>query len=266
MLTHEDLADRKRYLNARSTLITLLDLGVVPIINENDTVVTDEIKFGDNDTLGALVANLIEADALIILTDQLGLYTADPRRDPAASLISEGRADDASYEAMAGGIGSGISKGGMITKVRAAQRAARSGADTLIASGHEPDALIRLARGDALGTLLYATASPLAARKQWLADHLQLAGSLLLDDGAVRALGDGKSLLPIGVSSIVGEFERGAVVACRTLAGKEIARGLINYSSTEARRIARHATHEIEAILGYLDEEVLIHRDNMVLL
>ncbi len=266
LLTHEDLADRKRYLNARSTLITLLELGVVPIINENDTVVTDEIKFGDNDTLGALVANLIEADTLVILTDQLGLYSADPRRDPAATLISEGRADDPSYEAMAGGAASGISKGGMITKVRAAQRAARSGANTLIASGHEPDALLRLARGDDLGTLLYATASPLAARKQWLADHLQLAGSLLLDDGAIQALRDGKSLLPIGVSSIVGEFERGAVVACRTLSGKEVARGLINYSSAEARRIARHASHEIEAILGYLDEEVLIHRDNMVLL
>lgn len=266
LLTHDDLADRKRYLNARSTLITLLDLAVVPIINENDTVVTDEIKFGDNDTLGALVANLIEADALIILTDQMGLYSADPRRDPAATLISEGRADDASYETMAGGAASGISKGGMITKVRAAQRAARSGANTLIASGHEPDALLRLVRGDELGTLLYATASPLAARKQWLADHLQLAGSLLLDDGAVRALRDGKSLLPIGVSSIVGEFERGAVVACRTMAGKEVARGLINYSSAEARRIARHPTQEIEAILGYLDDDVMIHRDNMVLL
>ena len=266
LLTHEDLADRKRYLNARSTLITLLELGVIPIINENDTVVTDEIKFGDNDTLGALVANLIEADTLVILTDQLGLYSADPRHDPAATLISEGRADDASYETMAGGAGSGISRGGMITKVRAARRAARSGANTLIASGREPDALLRLARGDVLGTLLYATASPLAARKQWLADHLQFAGSLLLDDGAVRALRAGKSLLPIGVSSIVGEFERGAVVACRSLSGTEVARGLVNYSSSEARRIAGHASQEIESLLGYLDEEVLIHRDNMVLL
>ncbi|MCX7175519.1 MAG: glutamate 5-kinase [Proteobacteria bacterium] len=266
LLTHEDLADRKRYLNARSTLITLLELGVVPIINENDTVVTDEIKFGDNDTLGALVANLIDADTLVILTDQLGLYSADPRRDPAAKLISEGRADDTAYEAMAGGIGSSIGKGGMITKVRAAQRAARSGANTLIASGREPDALLRIASGDDLGTLLYATATPLAARKQWLADHLQLAGSLVLDDGAIQALHDGKSLLPVGVAGIEGEFERGAAVACRTRAGKEVARGLINYSSPEARRIAGHATHEIEAILGYLDEEVLIHRDNMVLL
>ena len=264
LLTHEDLSDRKRYLNARSTLITLLELGVVPIINENDTVVTDEIKFGDNDTLGALVANLIEADALVILTDQLGLYSADPRRDPAAVLISHGRAEDTAYEAMAGGVGSNIGKGGMITKVRAAQRAARSGANTLIASGHETDALLRLARGDDLGTLLYATATPLAARKQWLADHLQLAGSLLLDDGAIQALREGKSLLPVGVATVEGEFERGAAVACRTLAGKEVARGLINYSSAEARRIARHATHEIEAILGYFDEAELIHRDNMV--
>lgn len=266
LLTHEDLADRKRYLNARSTLITLLELGVVPIINENDTVVTDEIKFGDNDTLGALVANLLEADALIILTDQSGLFSADPRGDPSARLIDEGRADDTAYEAMAGGAGSSIGKGGMITKVRAAQRAARSGADTLIASGREPDALLRLARGEELGTLLYATASPLAARKQWLADHLQLAGSLLLDEGAVLALQDGKSLLPIGVISVVGEFDRGAAVACRTSSGEEIARGLINYSSGEARRIARHATQEIEGILGYLDEEALIHRNNMVLL
>jgi len=266
LLTHDDLADRKRYLNARSTLITLLELGVVPVINENDTVVTDEIKFGDNDTLGALVANLIDADALIILTDQLGLYSADPRLDPAAKLIGEGRADDAAYETMAGGVGSNIGKGGMITKVRAAQRAARSGANTVIASGREPDALLRIASGDEMGTLLYATASPLAARKQWLADHLQLAGSLLLDDGAIQALRAGKSLLPVGVSGIEGEFERGAAVACRTKSGTEVARGLINYSSSEARRIAGHASNEIEGILGYLGEGVLVHRDNMVLL
>lgn len=266
LLTHEDLADRKRYLNARSTLVTLLGLGVVPVINENDTVVTDEIKFGDNDTLGALVANLIDADTLIILTDQAGLFNADPRREPSAELITEGRADDAAYEAMAGGVGSNIGKGGMITKVRAAQRAARSGANTLIASGREPDALLRIANGGELGTLLYATASPLAARKQWLADHLQLAGSLLLDDGAVKALREGKSLLPIGVVGIEGDFERGAAVACRSKSRSEVARGLINYSSSEARRIAGHATNEIEAILGYFDEDVLIHRDNMVLL
>jgi glutamate 5-kinase len=266
LLTHEDLADRKRYLNARSTLQALLGYAVVPIINENDTVVTDEIKFGDNDTLGALVANLVEADALVILTDQSGLFTADPRQDAAATLITEGRADDRSFEAMAGGAGSGISKGGMITKVRAAQRAARSGAHTLIVSGREEDALLRAAQGAAIGTLLYATQSPLTARKQWLADHLQLAGSLILDEGAAKALRSGRSLLAVGVKSVEGDFERGAAIACRTLDGMEIARGLVNYSSSEARRIAGHGTPEIEALLGYLDDEELIHRDNLVLL
>ncbi|MBM3392748.1 MAG: glutamate 5-kinase [Betaproteobacteria bacterium] len=266
LLTHEDLADRLRYLNARSTLTALLELGVVPIINENDTVVTDEIKFGDNDTLGALVANLVEAEALVILTDQAGLYTADPRKDPAATLVTEHRADDPALEAMAGGAGSGISKGGMITKVKAAQRAARSGAHTLIASGREADVLPRLAQGEAFGTLLFASATPLAARKQWLADHLQLAGSLILDAGAVKALAAGKSLLPVGVTAVEGEFGRGAAVACRTPDGREIARGLVNYSSSEARRIARQPSVEIEAILGYLDEPELIHRDNLVLL
>jgi glutamate 5-kinase len=266
LLTHEDLADRLRYLNARSTLTALLQLGVVPIINENDTVVTDEIKFGDNDTLGALVANLVEAEALVILTDQAGLYTADPRKDPAATLVVEHRADDPALEAMAGGAGSGISKGGMITKVRAAQRAARSGAHTLIASGREADVLPRLSQGEALGTLLIASATPLAARKQWLADHLQLAGSLILDAGAAKALASGKSLLPIGVTAVEGEFERGAAVACRSADGHEIARGLVNYSSSEARRIARQPSSEIEALLGYLDEPELIHRNNLILL
>ena len=264
LLTHEDLTDRTRYLNARSTLNTLLELGVVPIINENDTVVTDEIKFGDNDTLGALVANLIEADTLIILTDQQGLYTADPRRDPAATLISEGRAEDRQYEAMAGGAGSGISKGGMITKIRAAQRAARSGAHTCIASGRTTDPLLRLAAGEAVGTLLYASSTPLQARKQWIADHLQLAGDLIIDDGAVAALKNGRSLLPVGVIEVRGDFERGAAVACRTVAGEEVARGLANYSATECRRIARKPTAEIEKLLGYIDEPELIHRDNMV--
>jgi glutamate 5-kinase len=266
LLTHEDLADRTRYLNARSTLQTLLDLDVVPIINENDTVVTDEIKFGDNDTLGALVANLVEAEALIILTDQKGLYSADPRLDPAATLIAEGRADDSRFEAMAGGAGSGISKGGMITKVRAARRAAKSGAHTLIVSGREPDSLLAAARGDAIGTLLYAAESPLAARKQWLADHLQLAGSLTLDAGAQVALAGGRSLLAVGVLRVDGDFERGAAVACRTADGREIARGLINYSSSEARRIAGHGTQDIETLLGYIDSAELIHRDNLVLL
>lgn len=265
LLTHADLSDRLRYLNARSTLSTLLSLGVVPIINENDTVVTDEIKFGDNDTLGALVANLIEADALIILTDQKGLYTADPRKDPGASLISEGQAEDRAYEAMAGGAGTGISRGGMITKIRAAQRAARSGAHTLIASGRETEPLIRLAQGEALGTLLYASSTPLAARKQWLADHLQLAGTLTLDDGAVRALSGGASLLSIGVIGVEGEFGRGAVVACCNRQGVEVARGLVNYPANEARRISQRASSEIEGVLGYVAESELIHRDNLVL-
>jgi glutamate 5-kinase len=266
LLTHEDMSDRARYLNARNTLHALLGYGVVPIINENDTVVTDEIKFGDNDTLGALVANLVEADALVILTDQRGLYTADPRQDFNVELIAEGRADDRRYEAMAGGAGSGISKGGMITKVRAAQRAARSGAHTVIVSGREEDALLHAAHGDGIGTLLYATETPLAARKQWLADHLQLAGSLILDGGAVQALREGRSLLPIGVIAVDGEFGRGAAVACRTPDGAEVARGLVGYSSSEARRIAKHGTQEIESLLGYIDEEELIHRDNLVLL
>jgi glutamate 5-kinase len=267
LLTHADLADRERYLNARSTLRTLLTLGVIPIINENDTVVTDEIKFGDNDTLGALVANLIDADALIILTDQPGLYTADPRKDPSATLVQQAQAGEAQLETMAGGAGSHIGRGGMITKVLAAKRAARSGAHTVIASGHETDVLLRLAEGEAIGTLLLAPTLTLAARKQWLADHLQVSGKVQLDAGAARALREeGKSLLPIGVTEVSGEFERGAVVGLLDETGKDIARGLVNYSAAEARRIARHPTHEIESILGYIDEPELIHRDNLVLL
>jgi len=266
LLTHDDLADRQRYLNARSTLTTLIDLNVVPIINENDTVVTEEIRFGDNDTLGALVANLVEAEALIILTDQQGLFTADPRVDPKATLISEGDAEDRAYEAMAGGAGSGISKGGMITKIKAAQRAARSGAHTLIVSGREPDALIRAAYGEQIGTCLRANQTPLAARKQWLADHLRVAGSVVLDDGAVAALRRGSSLLPIGVREVRGNFERGTVIACLDANGNEIARGLTNYPSTEVRKIAGHPSTAIEALLGYMDESELIHRDNLVLL
>ena len=265
LLTHDDLADRKRYLNARSTLTTLLELGVVPIINENDTVVTDEIKFGDNDTLGALVANLLEADALIILTDQKGLFTADPRKDPGATLIQEAAAGDESLEAMAGGAGSQVGTGGMITKVIAAKRAARSGAHTAIASGREADPIIRLATGEPVGTLLISQTPPLAARKQWLADHLQLAGRLTLDTGAVEALRAGKSLLPIGVTAAEGEFERGAAVACISPEGREIARGLSNYGSGEARLIARKTTADIESILGYVDEPEIIHRDNLIL-
>lgn len=267
LLTHADLADRERYLNARSTLRTLLKLGVIPIINENDTVVTDEIKFGDNDTLGALVTNLIEADALIILTDQTGLFTADPRKDNSATLIREAQAGDGKLEIMAGGAGSHIGRGGMITKVLAARRAARSGAHTVIASGHEKDVLPRMLQGESIGTLLIAPALALDARKQWLADHLQVSGKLTLDDGAVRALRqEGKSLLPIGVTGVGGNFQRGAVVAILDGNGKDIARGLVNYSADEARLIARKPSSEIEAILGYIDEPELIHRDNLVLL
>lgn len=264
LLTHEDLADRKRYLNARATLTALLALGVVPIINENDTVVTDEIKFGDNDTLGALVANLIDADALIILTDQQGLYTADPRHDPNATLVSEARAGDPALEAMAGGAGSGIGKGGMITKILAAKRAASGGAHTAIASGREKDVMLRLARGEALGTLLVSGTPTLNARKQWIADHLQVSGRLILDAGAVKALSAGKSLLPVGVVDVQGEFERGALVICLSPEGQEIARGLINYGSGDARRIARHASADIESLLGYEYEAEIIHRDNLM--
>jgi len=267
LLTHADMADRERYLNARSTLRTLLKLGVIPVINENDTVVTDEIRLGDNDTLGALVTNLVEADALVILTDQAGLYDADPRRNPGAKLIAEAKAGDPRLESIASGAGSSLGKGGMLTKVLAAKRAARSGAHTVIASGAEPEVLLRLARGEAVGTLLTAETMPLAARKQWLADHLNLGGRLRLDAGAVKALASGgKSLLPIGVAEVSGEFERGAVVACVDPAGREIARGLANYSAAETRRIMGKPSGEIEAILGYVDEPELIHRDNLVLL
>jgi glutamate 5-kinase len=267
LLTHEDLADRRRYLNARSTLTTLLRLRVIPVINENDTVTTDEIRFGDNDTLGALVANLIEADALVLLTDQPGLFTADPRRDATASLVREASAGDPALEAMAGGTGSALGRGGMLTKVQAARRAARSGASTIIASGREPDVLTRLAHGERLGTLLTAPRATLAARKQWLADHVQLAGRLRLDAGAVRALvHDGKSLLPIGVVAVDGAFDRGEVVSCHGPDGREIARGLVNYGAQDTVRILRRPSSEIEAILGYVDEPELIHRDNLVLL
>lgn len=267
LLTHADLADRERYLNARTALLTLLRLGVVPIINENDTVVTDEIKFGDNDTLGALVANLIEGDALIILTDQSGLYTADPRKDPAATLVREAIAGDAALEAMAGGAGSSLGRGGMLTKILAAKRAAKSGAHTIIASGREPDVLRRLASGEAIGTQLTAHTARLAARKQWMADHLQLHGRVVVDAGASKKLREeGKSLLPIGVVAVEGEFARGEVIACIDENGHEIARGLSNYSSAEARLIRRHPSSEIEAILGHMQEPELIHRDNLVLL
>jgi glutamate 5-kinase len=267
LLTHEDLADRRRYLNARSTLLTLLGLGVIPVINENDTVTTDEIRLGDNDTLGALVTNLIEADALVLLTDQDGLHSADPRKEPAATLVRHARAGDPALEAMAGGVGSALARGGMLTKVLAAKRAARSGAHTIIASGHEPDVLVRLARGEAIGTLLSAATVPLAARKQWLADHLSVTGRVKLDAGATRALvGGGKSLLPVGVVEVAGDFQRGALVGVLDAEGREVARGLVNYSADETRKIMRRPSGEIEAILGYVDEPELIHRDNLVLL
>lgn len=267
LLTHDDLADRKRYLNARSTLRTLLDMKVIPIINENDTVVTDEIRFGDNDTLGSLVANLIEADTLIILTDQQGLYSADPRSNPDAQFIHSAKAGEPALERMAGGAGTSIGTGGMLTKILAAKRAARSGAHTVIASGREPDVLVRLSRGDAIGTHLEATQMKTAARKQWLADHLRMSGKLVLDAGAVKVLKtDGKSLLPIGVTAVEGCFERGDVVACIDANGVEVARGLVNYSASEAARIMRKPSNEIEKILGYVDEAELIHRDNLILL
>lgn len=267
LLTHDDLADRKRYLNARSTLRTLLGLGVIPIINENDTVAIDEIRFGDNDTLAALVTNLIEADVLVILTDQTGLYERDPRKYPDARPITHGRAGDAALEAMAGGAGSALGLGGMLTKVLAAKRAARSGAHTIIASGREPDVLLRLAAGAEIGTQLVAERATLAARKQWLADHLQVRGQLVLDAGAVMALRvDGKSLLSIGVHQVLGEFERGEAVSCLDDDKREVARGLVNYNSADTRRILRTPSAEIEGKLGYVDEPELIHRDNLVLL
>jgi glutamate 5-kinase len=266
LLTHADLADRERYLNARSTLLTLLKLGVVPVINENDTVVNDEIKFGDNDTLGALVANLVEADALVILTDQKGLYTADPRKDPAAEFVHEAKAGDAALELMAGGAGSSIGRGGMLTKILAAKRAAGSGASTVIAWGREQDALIRLTQGDAIGTLLIAQTKKSQARKQWMADHLQLRGAVVVDAGAAAKVRDeGKSLLPIGMVQVDGDFSRGDVIAVRDDAGQEIARGLANYSSSEARLLCRKASSEFERLLGYAAEPEMLHRDNLVL-
>jgi glutamate 5-kinase len=268
LLTHADLADRERYLNARSTLLTLLSLNVIPVINENDTVVNDEIKFGDNDTLGALVANLVDADAYVILTDQRGLYSADPRKDPQARFIDVATAGDPALEQMAGGAGSSIGRGGMLTKVLAAKRAARSGTSTVIAWGRESDVLLRLAAGEAIGSALVAGTAKLAARKQWMLDHLQLRGAVRVDAGAVAKLRDeGKSLLPIGVHEVEGDFVRGDVIAVRTRDGSaEVARGLANYSSTEARLIARKPSSQIEALLGYANEPELIHRTNLVLI
>ncbi|MCY4743397.1 glutamate 5-kinase [Pelomonas sp. UHG3] len=266
LLTHADLADRERYLNARSTLLTLMAHRVLPVINENDTVVNDEIKFGDNDTLGALVANLVEADALVILTDQRGLYSADPRKDPNARFIDNAQAGDPELELMAGGAGSSIGRGGMLTKILAAKRAAGSGAGTVIAWGREPDVLLRLARGEAIGTALHAATAKLQARKQWMVDHLQMRGAVTVDPGAVTKLrGEGKSLLPIGVTEVQGDFHRGDVIAVLAPDGTELARGLANYSGAESRLIARKPSSEFESLLGYAAEPELIHRDNLVL-
>lgn len=266
LLTHADLADRERYLNARDTLIEILRLGCVPIINENDTVVTDEIKVGDNDTLGALVTNLVEADAFVILTDQKGLYTADPRKDPTAVFVAQAVAGDPALEKMAGGAASTLSKGGMITKILAAQRAARSGAATIIASGREKDVLIRLSQGEAIGTELSPRQAPMHARSQWLADHLRCEGRVILDAGAAAALLKRKtSLLPVGVKAVEGDFVRGDVVACTDEKGVEIARGLANYASSEIRMIKGKHTEEIEGVLGYCAQPEFIHRDNLVM-
>ena len=267
LLTHADLADRERYLNARSTLNTLLAHRVLPVINENDTVVNDEIKFGDNDTLGALVANLVEADALVILTDQKGLFSADPRKDPNAHLIPTGQAGDPQLELMAGGAGSSIGRGGMLTKILAAKRAAGSGASTVIAWGREPNALLRLADGESIGTLLVAPTQKQQARKQWMADHLQLRGAIGIDAGAARkVVQEGKSLLPIGMESVKGEFSRGDVIAICDAQGVEIARGLANYASAECRLLCKKSSADIESLLGYVAEAEMVHRDNLVLM
>lgn len=266
LLDHDDLSSRQRYLNARSTLKALVSLNVVPVINENDTVVTDEIRFGDNDTLGALVANLIEADLLVILTDQKGMYDSDPRSNPNAQLLSEIAADDTRLEQMAGGTGGTLGRGGMITKVRAARVAARSGADTVIVGGRIENALLRIAAGENIGTFLWADQQPQAARKRWLSGQLQTRGTLVLDDGAVRVVRElGKSLLPVGVKEVRGDFTRGDMVICADAQGHEIARGLVNYHADEARKIIGKPSSQIVELLGYRDDNELIHRDNLVL-
>lgn len=266
LLTHDDLSNRKRYLNARSALRTLVDLKVVPVVNENDTVVTDEIRFGDNDTLGALVANLLEADALVILTDQEGVFDADPRSNPHAKLIDEGRADDPWLTSVAGG-GGALGRGGMATKVRAARLAARSGAVTVIASGRQPDVISRLVKGERLGTLLTPDQAPMAARKRWLAGQLQVRGTLTLDDGAVRVLrSSGSSLLPVGVRKAEGSFVRGDMVVCVDESGARIAKGLVNYGIDDARKILGQPSGRISELLGYMEAPELIHRDNLIVL
>lgn len=266
LLTHADLSNRQRYLNARSTLRTLIDLGVVPIVNENDTVTTDEIRFGDNDTLGALVANLVEADTLVILTDQDGLFTKDPRHNDDAELITEGLASDESFSGMAGD-GGALGRGGMITKVKAASYAARSGADTVIVGGRIENVLTRLRAKEKIGTLLVADTEPQVARKQWIAGHLRLAGELVLDDGAIKALKQGgNSLLPVGVTSVKGTFRRGEVVACKNSKGRVIAKGLINFDQVETQKICDNSNKQVQDILGYVGDDALIYVDNLVIL
>ena len=266
LLTHDDLSNRERYLNARGTLLTLLGLGVVPIINENDTVATDEIRFGDNDTLGALVANLLDADLLIILTDQNGLYERDPGTDPTAQLVREASINDERLGEMVGESRSGLGRGGMITKLRAGRLASRSGTATVIAAGREPDIITRLLNGENLGTFLIPDVSPLLARKRWLAGQLKPRGILTIDAGAARVLREsGKSLLPIGVTGVTGKFQRGDLVTCVDPQGRETARGLVNYDSEESTKLIRQPSQAIEGLLGYVDEPELIHRDNLVL-
>ncbi len=268
LLTHDDLVNRTRYLNARSTLRKLLELGTVPVVNENDTVACDELRFGDNDTLAALVANLVEADLLVILTDKAGVYDSDPSQNPQAKLIREAEAGDVTLKAAAGsGSSSGLGRGGMATKVAAAELAARSGAATWIASGREQRVLERMAEGAQLGTRVRPASSRLASRKQWLAGQLQSKGSLTLDAGAVRVLRkSGSSLLAVGVSAVEGDFQRGELVSCVDADGQPVARGLVNYNAEEARRIMGYPSEQIERLLGYVDEPELIHRDNLVLL
>lgn len=265
LLTHADLSDRARHLNARTTLNTLLDMGVLPVVNENDTIATDEIRFGDNDTLAAMTANLVEADVLVILTDQDGLFDSDPRLNPDAKLIAASAASNPALDAMAGDSKGVLGRGGMATKLLAARRAARSGAYTVIVSGHQPDNLRQLAAGHGRGTLLWPDNKPIKARQQWLVGHLKPKGQLVLDNGAVTMIREqGKSLLAVGVKHVEGDFTRGELVICRDMNGQEIGRGLSNYSADEAHQIKGHASSEIESILGYVDEPELIHRDNLV--
>ncbi len=265
LLTHEDLADRRRYLNARSTLKALIDHDVMPIVNENDTVTTDEIRLGDNDTLAALVCNLIDADVLVLLTDQEGLFDKDPRRHSDAKLLERANASDPSVQKLAGPSGTMLGSGGMLTKILAAERAAQSGTTTIIASGREPDVLLKLRRGEGIGTMLTSDQVPRVARKQWLANHLRVAGQLQLDSGACRVLREkGSSLLAVGVSECVGDFNRGELVACVDENQKVIGKGLINYNATDTRKLIGHASDKYMDLLGYTHGPELIHRDNLI--